>query len=108
MITLQDVAIILRLRIQGPAVIETCVFDVVELCGELLDVTPPTNTLRGSSISIRCLCEQLSTSALDADEVTLEWSAHGFILMLMGSCLFVNKKGVHVHLCFLPLLWDLT
>ena len=26
----------------------------------------------------------------------------------MGSFLFLNKKGVHVHLCFLPLLRDLT
>ena len=26
----------------------------------------------------------------------------------MGSFLFADKKGVHVHLCFLPLLRDLT
>ena len=26
----------------------------------------------------------------------------------MGSFSFVDKKGVHVHLCFLPLLRDLT
>ena len=26
----------------------------------------------------------------------------------MGSFLFADKKGVHVHLCFLPLLQDLT
>ena len=31
-ITLQDVAIILGLRIDGPAVTGTCVFDAVELC----------------------------------------------------------------------------
>ena len=29
-------------------------------------------------------------------------------LMLMGSFLFANKKVVHVHLCFLSLLRDLT
>ena len=54
------------------------------------------------------LCNQLSTPAPDADEVTLEQSARGFILELMGSFLFADKKGVHVHLCFLPLLRDLT
>ena len=64
--------------------------------------------LKGSSISLRWLCDQLSTPAPEADEVTLEWSAHGFILALMGSCLFANNKGVHMHLCFLPLLRDLT
>ena len=50
MITLQNVAIILKLRIHGPAVTETCMFNVAELCGELLGVTPPMDALRGSSI----------------------------------------------------------
>ena len=107
-ITLQDVAIILGLRIDGPAVTGTCALDVVELCGELLGVTPPTDALRGFAISIRWLCQQLSTSAPDADEVDLERNACGFILVLMGSFLFADKKGVHVHLCFLLLLRDLT
>ena len=107
-IMLQDVAIILGLRINGPAVPGTCVFDVVDLCRELLGVTPPVDALKGSAISIRLLCDQLSTPAPDADEVTLERSARGFILALMGSFMFADKKGVHVHLCFLPLLRDLT
>ena len=108
MITLQDVAIILGLRIHGPLVTETCVFDVVELCRELLGVISPVDALKGVDISIRWLCDQLSTLAPDTDEVTLERSALDFILALMRSFLFVDKKGVHVHLCFLPLLRDLT
>ena len=84
-ITLQNVAIILGLRIHRPTITMTCVFDVAELCGELLDVTPPTNALRGSSISIRWLCDQLSTPAPDTYEVTLERSKRGIILALMGS-----------------------
>ena len=107
-ITLQDVAIILGLCIDGPAVTGTCVLDVAELCGELLGVTPPVDALIGSTISIRWLCQQLSTPGPDADEVDLERSARGFILALMGSFLFADKKGVYVHLCFLPLLRDLT
>ena len=97
-ITLQDVAIILGLCIDGPAVTGTCVLDVVELYAELLDVTPPTDALRGSAISIRWLCDQLFTLEPDADEVALERNAHGFILALMRSFLFADKKGVHVHL----------
>ena len=108
MITLPDVAIILSLRIDGPVVIGTCVLDVAELCEELLGVTPPADVLRGSAVSIRWLCDQLSTPTPDADEVALEQSARGFILALIGSFLFADKKGVHVHLCFLPLLQDLT
>ena len=107
-ITLHDVVIILGLRINRLAVIGTRVLDVAELCGELLGVTPPADAPRGSAISILWLCDQLSTPAPDADEVALERSARGFILELMGSFLFADKKGVHVHLCFLPLLRDLT
>ena len=107
-ITLQDVAIILGLCIHGLVVIRTCVLYVAELCREMLDVIPPVGALKGSAISIRWLCDQLSTPALDANEVTLEQSARGFILALIGSFLFANKKGVYVHLCFLPLLRDLT
>ena len=69
-ITLQDVAIILSLRIDDPTVTRTCVLDVADLCGELLGVTPPAHALKGSSISIRWLCDQLSTPASDADKVT--------------------------------------
>ena len=107
-ITLQDVAIILGLRIDDLEVTRKCVLDVEELSIELLGVTPPAHALRQSAISIRWLCDQLSTPTPDADEVTLERSARGFILELMGSFLFADKKGVHVHLCFLPLLRDLT
>ena len=43
----------------------------------------------------------LSTTTPDADKVTLERSARGFIVALIGSFLFADKKGVHVHLFFL-------
>ena len=82
-------------------------FDVAELCGELLGVTPPADALRGFAISIRWLCDQLSTPTPDAYEVTLEQTVRGFILALMRSFLFTNNKGVHVHPCFLPLLREL-
>ena len=71
-ITLQDVAIILGIRIHGPVVTETCLFDVVDLCQELLSIIPPVVALKGATISIRWLCDQLSTPTPDADEVTLE------------------------------------
>ena len=82
--------------------------DVAELWRQLLGVTPLADALRRSAISIRWLYDQLSTQAPDIDEVTLERSVCGFTLALMGSFLFTDKKGVHVHLCFLPLLRDLT
>ena len=107
-ITLQDVAIILGLHIDGPIVTGTCVFDVAKFYKELLSVTLLADALRGSSISIRWLCDQLSIEAPDADEVTLERSACCFILALMESFLFSDKKGVHVHPWFVLILRDLT
>ena len=64
--------------------------------------------LCGSAVSTRWLSQHLATPPADVDEVTLERSARGFIIALLGSFLFVDKKGLLVHLCFLPLLRDLT
>ena len=82
--------------------------DVAQLCGELLGITPPVDAVRGLTISIRWLCQQLSTPGPDVDEVALERSASGFFLALIGCFLFSKKKGVYVYLCFLPLLRALT
>ena len=68
---------------------------------------PPPIELRRFAVSTHWLSQQLSTPAINAYEVTLERSARGFILALLGSFLFVDKKGLHVHLCFLSLLRDL-
>ena len=70
-------------------------------------ISPPTK-LQGSVVSTRWLSQHLSTPPIDADEVILERSTRGFILTLLGSFLFGDKKGLHVHLFFLPLLRDLT
>ena len=63
---------------------------------------PPLAELGGSVVLTHWLSQHLSTPTIDADEVTLECSARGFILALLGSFIFVDKKGLHVHLCFLP------
>ena len=107
-ITLQDVAILLGLRIHGSTVTDTCVIDVAALYEELFGAIPPADAIRGATISLWWLCSQLSTPEPDADEVTLERSARGFILALIGSFLFADKKGANVPMCFLPLLRDLT
>ena len=39
--------------------------------------------------------------------MTIEHSARAFILALLGSFLFVDKKDMHIQLRFLPLLQDL-
>ena len=65
---------------------------------------PPPTELRGYVVSTHWLSHQFSTPPIDVDEATLERSALGFILSLLESFLFEDKKGLHVHLYFLPLL----
>ena len=89
MITLLDVAIILGFRIHGPLVTGTCNFDVSSLCQELLGVISLSTKLRGSVVSTHWLSRQLSTSAIDAYEVTLERSAHGFILLYIYIYIYI-------------------
>ncbi|KAL6313700.1 hypothetical protein AAG906_010118 [Vitis piasezkii] len=74
-ITLQDVVVILGLR-----------------------VTPPTSKIRGSAISTRWLCHQFSHPPVDLDDATLERYARAFILGLIGTTLFIDKKDTHIHL----------
>ena len=68
----------------------------------------PLAKLRGSTVLTRWLSQQFSTPTIDVEEVTLEHRARGFILALLKSFLFLDKKSLHVHLHFLPLLQDLT
>ena len=107
-ITLQDVAIILELCIHGLPITGTCDIDWSLLCYELLGMTPPTSEIKGSVILTRWLCHQFSHPPVDLDDATLEQYARAFILGLIGSTLFTDKKGTHIHMCYLPLLRDLT
>ncbi|XP_019080373.2 serine/threonine-protein phosphatase 7 long form homolog [Vitis vinifera] len=96
-ITLQDVAVILGLRIHGLPITGTCDIDWSLLCYELLGVTPPTSEIKGSAISTRWLCHQFSHPPVDLDDATLEQYACAFILELIGSTLFTDKKVEHLE-----------
>ena len=106
--TLHDVSIILGLRIHGTPVTGTCDLDVSSLCQGLLGVIPSSTDLRGFALSTHWLSQQLSTPPINVNDVTLERSTRGFILPLLGSFLFADKKGLHVHIYFHPLLQDFT
>ena len=107
-ITLQDVVVILGLCIHGPPIIGTCDIDWLLLCYDLLGVTLPTYEIRGLVISTWWLCHPFSHPPIDSDDATLEWYVGAFILALLDSTLFIDKKDTDVHMCYLPLLRDLT
>ncbi|XP_010648970.1 serine/threonine-protein phosphatase 7 long form homolog [Vitis vinifera] len=62
-ITLQDVVVILGLRIHVLPITGTYDIDWSLLCYELLGVTPPTSEIKGSTISTRWLSPVLSSTS---------------------------------------------
>nr|CAN72488.1 hypothetical protein VITISV_020886 [Vitis vinifera] len=91
-----DVAIILGFCIHGLPITGTCDIDWSLLCYELLGVTPPTYEIKGLVISTRWLCHQFFHSPVDSNDATLEQYAQAFIVVLISSTLFTDKKGLHV------------
>ena len=71
-ITLQDVAIILGLRIHRLPITGTCDIDWSLLCYELLGMTPLTYEIKGSAISTQWLCHKFSHPLVDLNDATLE------------------------------------
>ena len=95
-ITLQNVAMILGLRIHGPPITGTCNIDWSLLCSELLGMVPPPSQIRGLAISARWLRKQFSYPPAGANDVILQHYARAFILALLGRVLFAAKTGTHV------------
>ena len=70
-ITLQEEAMILGLRIHGPPITSTCNIDWSVLCSELLVMGSPSIETRGSIVSTRWLRQQFSHPPPRADDVIL-------------------------------------
>ncbi|KAL2923366.1 Serine/threonine-protein phosphatase 7 long form-like protein [Bienertia sinuspersici] len=111
-ITLQDVAVLLGLRVHGLPVIgpppREGWHDLVE---ELLGVRPGFDEkgkpyLEGSTLKLMWLRRHFSQVPEGADDITVQRHSRAYILALMGSILFSDKSGDAVSLYYLPLLRD--
>ncbi|CAL1385177.1 unnamed protein product [Linum trigynum] len=107
-ITLQDVAVLLGLRVHGPAVTGKSDLQWDELCEELLGVKPDPGVLHGSTVKLSWLRTHLREPPPDADEETLLRYARAYLLGLISGVLFTDKSGSAIQLKFLPLLRDLS
>ncbi|XP_057249382.1 serine/threonine-protein phosphatase 7 long form homolog [Beta vulgaris subsp. vulgaris] len=111
-ITLEDVAVILGLRVHGAPVTGRGEGNWAALVFELLGIWPNTpenepKVLQGSSLRLTWLRQHFFLLPNDADEVTVQRFARAYILALMGSILFADKSGDAVQVLYLPLLADL-
>ena len=106
-ITLQDVAVLLGVRVDGDAVTGTACQNWPGVAQQLLGVVPEGRHIRGSSINAKWLRQQFSVLPADADDHTIQCFARAYILLLMHGVLFADNSGSMVQMIYLPLLGNL-
>ncbi|KAL0660913.1 hypothetical protein Bca4012_097750 [Brassica carinata] len=105
-VTLQDVNILLGLRVDGPAVTGSTKNNWADLCEDLLGLRPGPGDLHGSHVSLAWLRDNFRNLPADPDDETLKCHTRAFILALMSGFLYGDKSKHDVALTFLPLLRD--
>ncbi|CAH2036016.1 unnamed protein product [Thlaspi arvense] len=105
-VTLQDVNVLLGLRVDGPPVTGSTKYNWADLCEDLLGLRPGPKDLHGSHVSLAWLRDNFRNLPADPDEVTLMCHTRAFVLALMSGFLYGDKSKHDVALTFLPLLRD--
>ncbi|KAK1258772.1 hypothetical protein QJS04_geneDACA018713 [Acorus gramineus] len=107
-ITLQDVAILTGLPIDGkPVTGITDHDDWASVCEELLGVGPPADKIKGGRIFLSWLKETFSiVPDVELDDDILQQYARAYILFVLGSTIFADGTGNKIHACYLHLFRD--
>ncbi|QHO20667.1 uncharacterized protein DS421_11g339980 [Arachis hypogaea] len=110
-ITLQDVAYQLGLPVDGRYV-SGCLIDFqIYIQGgrpawvwfqELLGEIPPANQVQKFAVNCTWFQETFGECPVGADEETVRRFARAYIMMLLGTQLFVDKSGNRIHIRWLP------
>ncbi|XP_020272039.1 protein MAIN-LIKE 1-like [Asparagus officinalis] len=105
-ITLQDVSVILGLRIDGPCISGTDSDVWPTRCEQLLGVAP--ESIPRGNIKLKWLRETFSVSLpVDASQILVDQHARAYIIHIIGTILFPDSSKDKVHARWLPLLEDL-
>ena len=105
-ITLQDIAVLVGLPIDGDAIIGHTHMDWRRICHDLLGVTLGDRDIDGQRLHLNWLLDKFSTLPPDADEESIRCYCRAYILQLIGGCHFADKSNSKVHLMFFPFLKD--
>eukprot|EP00261_Vitis_vinifera_P018241 XP_010648236.1 PREDICTED: serine/threonine-protein phosphatase 7 long form homolog [Vitis vinifera] len=105
-ITLQDIAMLIGLTVDGDVVTGSTCLDWRRVCYSLLGLTPGDTDIDGQRLHLTWLSQSFPTLAPDADEESIQRYTRAYILQLIGGFLFSGKSSDKVHLMFLPLLED--
>ncbi|XP_014503079.1 protein MAIN-LIKE 1-like [Vigna radiata var. radiata] len=106
-ITLEDVALQLRLPIEGHAVTGISGGPLTFFCQQLLGDVPPENNIRGNKIKFSWLNNTFRQLPHEATNEVIQQYARTYMLMIIGSIIMPDTFASMVHLMYLPLLVDL-
>ena len=110
-ISLEDVAYITGLPVDGRAVVEHLDVDTIQWCREWLTDVPYVAPRQryGWTISITWLRRSMKNYLLDPANRTedrVKRYTRSLLLLFLGGVLLTKKKGDKLHLMYLPLLAD--
>ena len=103
-VALQDVSVLLDIRIDGPPVTRTDERDWVEECDRLLGMVPPPTAIHGGQVKLTWLREQFTIPLITYVET--QQHARAYILHMIDTQLFSDYSKNKVFLDWLPILED--
>lgn len=102
-ITLEDVAYMLGLRIDGEPVIGVTYTACDSVCVKYLGKAPESNYTSGGMVKLSWLKESFSECPEDASNEDVERHTRAYLLYLVGSTIFSTTTGNKVPVMYLPL-----
>ncbi|KAL5794267.1 hypothetical protein ACOSP7_002861 [Xanthoceras sorbifolium] len=105
-VTLQDVALMLGLAIDGKPVIGITHTTCSSVCGKYLGRVPDSNYASGGMVKLSWLKEFFSNCPEDASSEEVEQHTRAYLLYLVGSTIFSTTTGNKVPVMYLPLFED--
>ena len=110
-ITLQDVAILLGLPIDGAPITHPQTFVTVQecqdVCMQAFGVIPPAEEIDSGRLRMSWLRRTFDALPEQADDVIVQRHARAYILRLIGGILFTDYSQTLVRVAYIPLLLDL-
>ncbi|GFY85367.1 hypothetical protein Acr_04g0001050 [Actinidia rufa] len=110
-ITLQDVAILLGLPIDGAPITHPQTFVTVQecqdICMQAFGIIPPAEAIDSGRLRMSWLHHTFDVLLEHVDDVSVQRHARAYILRLIGGILFTDYSQTLVRVAYLPFLLDL-
>ncbi|KAL1191812.1 Protein MAIN-LIKE 2 [Cardamine amara subsp. amara] len=105
-VTLEDIALLLGLGIDGKPVIGVTYTTCSAVCERYLGLAPDSNYASGGMVKLSWLKEYFSGCPDDASYEEVERCTRAYLLYLVGSTIFSTTTGNKVPVMYLPLFED--